>query len=640
MPLNLNLENSDISINENCRYNRSNNKSVILEYTGDLYNRLEKDKYAFFYNVINSGDVDSYSKFIDLINYIFSEFGVYLKNSINKNISIVANMINNHEKVNEFINNIDNRHNCIEYYKNNILDKSSFPDILLFNGKDIQYIFNDILHNIDIQCSDFEAIRNTVNKYFIFSKSIRTEEEFLEYIYQYNTVYKLFKEVYTEINVQFIKIKEHILSTIINYENTNIEEFIVDLKKKISEIIIIIVSILLVVDNIFDNFLRYFNTVSVVVDNILGNITNSTGETLASKEDLLRDDEYSELEESFSNFYISSYNNDSVYSKLSYYSELAILLEDGENKSSSGGIGDKIKDRINKTIASITEMVNKFLSNLNQFMGVDKGWFDNNKDRIMKNNFPNSEGDFDDWYDYKVSDLQNAVNLPKFDTNNQELMNALSSDKEFEEFIISKRIIPDIPNSANDKSFKEKCKASYMGDIVAKKNIKQVESMKKDMLDYCLDYVEGKNSKLYQGIQNQIKNIDDSKKIIDKAVASDNAAQQQNTTQNNNTTDNNSSQSQSSNNNNSQSQNNNSSKNESLLYPDIPGILGLSESTNVLYELKTPKIDKDSKPGSSNMKEKGNRYISMCGVILGAKMTVSLKVYNDYKRVLKWAYGE
>ena len=634
MPLNLNLENSDISINENYRYNKSNNKSVILEYTGELYNRLEKDKYDFFNTIINSEDVNNCSKFIDVINHIFSESIVYLKNSINKNTAIITNMGNNHEKINEFINNIDNRHNCIEYYKNNIIDKeSSFPDVLLFNEKDIQYIFNDILTNVNTQqCSDFESVKNTVNKYFSFSKNIESPEEFLEYIYQYPEICKLFKNICTEINIQFIEVKERILSTIINYENTGIEESIIDYKKKISEIIIIMVSILIIVDNIFDNFLRYFNTVSVVVDNISGNTTNSTGETLASKEDLLRDDEYSGLEESFSNFYISSYNNDGVYSKLSYYSELALLLEDGDNKS-SGGIGDKIKDRINKTIASITEMVNKFLSNLNQFMGVDKGWFDNNKDRIMKNNFPDSEGDFDDWYDYKVSDLQNAVNLP----NNQELMNALSSDKEFEEFIISKRIIPDIPNSANDKSFKEKCKASYMGDIVAKKSIKQVESMKKDMLDYCLDYVEGKNSKLYQGIQNQIKNIDDSKKIIDKAVANDNAAQQQNTTQNN-TTDNN--QSQSSNNNNSQSQNNNSSKNESLLYPDIPGILGLSESTNVLYELKTPKIDKDSKPGSSNIKEKGNRYISMCGVILGAKMTVSLKVYNDYKRVLKWAYGE
>lgn len=640
MPLNLNLENSDISINENYRYNRSNNKSVILEYTGELYNRLEKDKYDFFNTIINSGDTDNCSKFIDVINYIFSGSNIYLKNSINKNTAIIANMANNHEKINEFINSIDNRHSCIEYYKNNIMNKSPFPDILLFNEKDIQYIFNDILVNANTQqCSDFESVKNTVNKYFSFSKNIESPEEFLEYIYQYPEICRLFKNICTEINIQFIEVKERILSTTINYENTDIEESIIDYKKKISKTIIIMVSILIIVDNIFDNFLRYFNTVSAVVDNISGNTINSTGETLASKEDLLKDDEYSEeLEESFSNFYISSYNNDGVYSKLSYYSELAILLEDGENKS-SGGIGDKIKDRINKTIASITEMVNKFLSNLNQFMGVDKGWFDNNKDRIMKNNFPDSEGDFDDWYDYKVTDLQNAVNLPKFDTNNQELMNALSSDKEFEEFIISKRIIPDIPNSANDKSFKEKCKASYMGDIVAKKNIKQVESMKKDMLDYCLDYVEGKNSKLYQGIQNQIKNIDDSKKIIDKAVASDNATQQQNTTQNNNT-DNNSNQSQSSNNNNSQSQNNNSSKNESLLYPDIPGILGLSESTNVLYELKTPKIDKDSKPGSSNMKEKGNRYISMCGVILGAKMTVSLKVYNDYKRVLKWAYGE
>ena len=642
MPLNLNLENSDISINENYRYNKSNNKSVILEYTGELYNRLEKDKYDFFNTIINSEDTDNCSKFIDVINYIFSGSNIYLKNSINKNTAIIENMANNHEKINEFINNIDNRHNCIEYYKNNIIDKeSSFPDVLLFNEKDIQYIFNDILTNVNTQqCSDFESVKNTVNKYFSFSKNIESSEEFLEYIYQYPEICRLFKNICTEINIQFIEVKERILSTTINYENIDIEESIINYKKKISETIIIMVSILIIVDNIFDNFLRYFNTVSVVVDNISGNNANSTGETLASKEDLLRDNEYNELEESFSNFYMSSYNNDSIYSKLSYYSELAILLEDGENKSSSGGIGDKIKDRISKTIASITEMVNKFLSNLNQFMGVDKGWFDNNKDRIMKNNFPDSEGDFDDWYDYKVSDLQNAVNLPKFDTNNQELMNALSSDKEFEEFIISKRIIPDIPNSANDKSFKEKCKASYMGDIIAKKSIKQVESMKKDMLDYCLDYVEGKNSKLYQGIQNQIKNIDDSKKIIDKAVANDNAAQQQNTTQNNNTTDNNSNQSQSSNNNNSQSQNNNSSKNESLLYPDIPGILGLSESTNVLYELKTPKIDKDSKPGSSNMKEKGNRYISMCGVILGAKMTVSLKVYNDYKRVLKWAYGE
>lgn len=643
MPLNLNLENSDISINENYRYNRSNNKSVILEHTGELYNRLEKNKYDFFNNIINSEDINSYSKFVDVINYIFSESIIYLKNSINKNTVIMVNMtLNNYEKINEFINNIDNRHNCIEYYKNNIIDKeSSFTDIMLFNEKDIQYIFNDILTNTNTQqCSDFESFaENIVNRYFGFSKNIESPEEFLEYIYQYPEICKLFKNICIEINTQFIEVRERIISTIINCENINIEEFIIYHKKKISETIVVMVSLIIVVDNILDNFLKYFNTVSMVVDNILDNTTNSTGETLASKEDLLRGDEYSEeLEESFSNFYISSYNNDGIYSKLSYYSELAILLEDGENKSSSGSIGDKIKDRISKTIASITEMVNKFLSNLNQFMGVDKGWFDNNKDRIMKNNFPNSEGDFDDWYDYKVSDLQNAVNLPKFDTNNQELMNALSSDKEFEEFIISKRIIPDIPNSANDKSFKEKCKASYMGDIVAKKNIKQVESMKKDMLDYCLDYVEGKNSKVYQGIQNQIKNIDDSKKIIDKAVATDNAAQQQNTTQNNNTTDN-SSQSQSSNNN-SQSQNNNSSKNESLLYPDIPGILGLSESTNVLYELKTPKIDKDSKPGSSNMKEKGNRYISMCGVILGAKMTVSLKVYNDYKRVLKWAYGE
>lgn len=621
MPLNLKLDDNSIYLQSNSSYCRSiQNKLSILECTDELYNRLEKDKYAFFYNVINSRDVDSYSKFIDLINYMFSEFGVYLKNSINKNISIVANMINNHKKVNEFINNIDNRHNCIEYYKNNILDKSSFPDILLFNRKDIQYIFNDIVHNIDIQCSDFEAIRNTVNKYFIFSKNIRTEEEFLEYIYQYNTVYKLFKEVYTEINVQFIEIKESILSTIINYENNNIEELIVDLKRKISEIIIIIVSILLVVDNIFDNFLNYFNSVSMTVDNILGkNTMGSNTEILASKEDLLEDD--NKLEESFSRFYISSYNNDAVYSKLSYYSELAILLE--EENNSTNNMGSKIKERISKTIAAITEMVNKFLANLNQLMGVDKKWLADNKDRIMKNDFPNAEGDFDDWYDYKIDELRNSTNIPKFDTNNQELMNALNSDKEFEEFIISKRIVPDIPNSANDKSFKEKCKAAYMGDLIDKKSIKQVESIKSDMLEYCIDYAEGKNGKVYQSIQNQIKNIDDSKKIIDNAINSDAQSQIPSVTS-------------SSNDNNTNQSNNSDSTNESL-YPNIPDILGMKSS--IVYELKTPKIDKEDKPSSSNMQEKGNRYISMCGVILGAKMTVSLKAYNDYKRVLRWAYG-
>lgn len=621
MPLNLKLDDNSIYLQSNSSYCRSmQNKLSILECTDELYNRLEKDKYAFFYNIINSGDVDSYNKFIDLINYMFSEFSVYLKNSINKNISIVANMINNHEKVNEFINNTDNRHNCIEYYKNNILDKSSFPDILLFNRKDIQYIFNDIVHNIDIQYSDFEAIRNTVNKYFIFSKNIRSEEEFLEYIYQYNTVYKLFKEVYTEINAQFIEIKESILSTIINYENNNIEELIVDLKRKISEIIIIIVSILLVVDNIFDNFLNYFNNVSTTVDNILGKNTigSSNIEILASKEDLLDDNK---LEESFYNFYISSYNNDAAYSKLSYYSELAILLE--EENNSTNNMGSKIKERISKTIAAITEMVNKFLANLNQLMGVDKKWLDDNKDRIMKNDFPNAEGDFDDWYDYKTDELRNSTNIPKFDTNNQELMNALNSDKEFEEFIISKRIVPDIPNSANDKSFKEKCKAAYMGDLIDKKSIKQVESIKSDMLEYCIDYAEGKNGKVYQSIQNQIKNIDDSKKIIDNAINSDAQSQTSSVTS-------------SSNDNNTNQSNNSDSTNESL-YPNIPDILGMKSS--IIYELKTPKIDKEDKPSSSNMQEKGNRYISMCGVILGAKMTVSLKAYNDYKRVLRWAYG-
>lgn len=620
MPLNLKLDDNSIYLQSNSSYCRSiQNKLSILECTDELYNRLEKNKYDFFNYIINSEDVDSYSKFIDLINYMFSEFGVYLKNSINKNISIVANMINNHEKVNEFINNIDNRHNCIEYYKNNILDKSSFPDILLFNRKDIQYIFNDIVHNIDVQCSDFEAIRNTVNKYFIFSKNIRTEEEFLEYIYQYPTVYGLFKEVYTEINVQFTEIKERILSTIINYENNSIEEFIVDHKRKISEIVIIIVSILLVVDNVFDNFLNYFNNVSTTVDNILGkNTIGSNIEILASKEDLLEDD--NKLEESFSRFYISSYNNDAVYSKLSYYSELAILLE--EENNSTNNMGSKIKERISKTIAAITEMVNKFLANLNQLMGVDKKWLADNKDRIMKNDFPNAEGDFDDWYDYKIDELRNSTNIPKFDTNNQELMNALNSDKEFEEFIISKRIVPDIPNSANDKSFKEKCKAAYMGDLIDKKSIKQVESIKSDMLEYCIDYAEGKNGKVYQSIQNQIKNIDDSKKIIDNAINSD--AQSQ------------TSSASSSNDNNTNQSNSSDSTNESL-YPNIPDILGMKSS--IIYELKTPKIDKEDKPSSSNMQEKGNRYISMCGVILGAKMTVSLKAYNDYKRVLRWAYG-
>lgn len=621
MPLNLKLDDNNIYLQSNSSYYRSiQNKLSILECTDELYNRLEKNKYDFFNSIINSEDVDSYSKLIDLINYMFSEFSVYLKNSINKNISIVANMINNHEKINEFINNIDNRHNCIEYYKNNILDKSSFPDVLLFNGKDIQYIFNDILHNIDIQYSDFEAIRNTVNKYFIFSKNIRTEEEFLEYIYQYNTIYKLFKEVCTEINTQFIEIKERVLSTIINYENNNIEEFIVDHKRKISEIVIIIVSILLVVDNIFDNFLNYFNNVSTTVDNILRkNTIGSNTEILASKEDLLEDD--NKLEESFSRFYISSYNNDAVYSKLSYYSELAILLE--EENNSTNNMGSKIKERINKTIAAITEMVNKFLANLNQLMGADKKWLDDNKDKIMKNDFPNAEGDFDDWYDYKIDELRNSTNIPKFDTNNQELMNALNSDKEFEEFIISKRIVPDIPNSANDKSFKEKCKAAYMGDLIDKKSIKQVESIKSDMLEYCIDYAEGKNGKVYQSIQNQIKNIDDSKKIIDNAVNSDIQSQT-------------SSVASSSNDNNANQSNNSDSTNESL-YPNIPGILGMKSS--IIYELKTPKIDKEDKPSSSNMQEKGNRYISMCGVILGAKMTVSLKAYNDYKRVLRWAYG-
>lgn len=622
MPLNLKLDDNSIYLQSNLSYCRSiQNKLSILECTDELYNRLEKDKYTFFNNVINSGDIDSYSKFIDLINYMFSEFGVYLKNSINKNISIVANMINNHEKVNEFINNIDNRHNCIEYYKNNILDKSSFPDVLLFNRKDIQYIFNDIVHNIDIQYSDFEAIRNTVNKYFIFSKNIRTEEEFLEYIYQYPTIYELFKEVYTEINAQFIEIKERILSTIINYENNSIEEFIVDHKRKISEIVIIIVSILLAVDNIFDNFLNYFNNVSTTIDNILGkNTIGGNIGILASKEDLLGDD--NKLEESFSKFYISSYNNDAVYSKLSYYSELAILLEE-ENNNGTNNMGSKIKERISKTITAITEMVNKFLANINQLMGVDKKWLADNKDRIMKNDFPNAEGDFDDWYDYKIDELRNSTNIPKFDTNNQELMNALNSDKEFEEFIISKRIVPDIPNSANDKSFKEKCKAAYMGDLIDKKSIKQVESIKSDMLEYCIDYAEGKNGKVYQSIQNQIKNIDDSKKVIDNAINSDTQAQVSSTPSSNN-------------NNTNQSNNSNSSTNESL-YPNIPDILGMKSS--IVHELKTPKIDKEDKPSSSNMQEKGNRYISMCGVILGAKMTVSLKAYNDYKRVLRWAYG-
>ena len=379
-------------------------------------------------------------------------------------------------------------------------------------------------------------------------------------------------------------------------------------------------------------------------------------------------------ESSLEDYNISMFEFNEAYNLFRFQVALDSLNED-DNAQTSKTTSVQIKNSVNnitnnatniieKVINNIKQMVQKWMMNANQLFGIDKQWFDSNKGALdalggPKRPFPNMNDDFTDWYNYDSSHierLKNAGIAPfTWDSNNVDLMNALESNDAFEAYVFEKAFGPGVHPDQNMKSasFQEKCKQTYSGGKVDKIKVSAVADMKNDMLVYCRDFLNGDNGGLFKGIKADLATLDKDKS---KAMQEIKQKERQNATQNNQPKQQNAQQqtqsqttetktsgtAQQTQTSNPQqgSANNATQKQEAFTFNITNSLLnevGAPPTDNKANNNDNGAQGSNDKKKDSPLQTKANRYFTMLGNLLGARLTCAMQCYNQYKFVLKWA---
>lgn len=309
---------------------------------------------------------------------------------------------------------------------------------------------------------------------------------------------------------------------------------------------------------------------------------------------------------------------------------------------------------IDSIIQKIVTMFKNWLGSLNIIMEKDKDWFNDNEQAIKDANFkfPSEDGEIPDWVNFKLDRIEKSFDIPTFDEGNPQLMSDLESDETFGKFLYSKigGSESDITtDEAKNGNFAMKCRALFGDGKEEKIKVSDLISDKNEFFDYCKNYLDGENGGIYKSIQKDTKALDQSKKNVMRNIKKYNSSSkpEEGKSEETKTTDTPKSTTTDGNKTEVKSSETKTAKNESVVFDtniDLAQILGLSESFNILNELSLPKesenVDKEGKEIKSEaklLKEKASRFFTMTGNALGAKMTVSMKAYNQYKALFKWA---
>lgn len=359
----------------------------------------------------------------------------------------------------------------------------------------------------------------------------------------------------------------------------------------------------------------------------------------------------------------------SDYELYQYVQEHVLMEAEDENKKNG------FMDRINKLVELVANMFKKFLTSIAAITERDKKWFEQNEKTITDPNFkfPNQNEKIGEWIDYQVSDFTKSSNVPVFDMTNTELMNALESEETFSKYIFTKMGGSEstiTSDEAKNGSFSKKCEAIFSSGGEQKEvQVSALQAKKDEMFKYCKDYLNGEGGTIYKNIVNESKVLDNSKKNVMRTLkthetTSNNtqntdANQKETTTQTTQTASTSTNTGTQGNANNATAQNAQSSNtstqtktNEDFNF-DLASVLGICENT-FLMELQMPQtakadraaVDKnisaaggDDKDTLKDLRDKANRFFTMYGNMLGAKMSCSMKCYKQYMQLFKWGLG-
>lgn len=362
-------------------------------------------------------------------------------------------------------------------------------------------------------------------------------------------------------------------------------------------------------------------------------------------------------------------NNDSRAAFTQYLNEHVLFIEADAPQETIG-------QKLDKLIALIVNMFSKFAMSVNQFAKIDQTWFNNNSAKIKDPNFqfPQQDGNIDDWIPYNIDLISKKIEVDKFDTANADIMGKLESNDTFAAHILSK-IGGNAATQTNvgdgeNGSFAAKCKAIYEGGDKQSIKVSEVQKNKDTYLNYCIDYMQGEQGGLFKSIIEDTKTLDESKKtalreLKDKEKAAEQAkkeqeAQKQQANQNkqqNSQASSTSTVGKSS----SPSQNSDApiasqgaAKNEAFTDEygfNLARTLGINENS-IIYELTMPKNTTSDASGNTDqggnggnqennefkvLKDKCTRYFNMMGNAVGARMSASIQCYKQYRSIFKWA---
>jgi hypothetical protein len=334
------------------------------------------------------------------------------------------------------------------------------------------------------------------------------------------------------------------------------------------------------------------------------------------------------------------------------YIQECILIESDSisavkmNAINEGAI-DKVKETIHKIIEAIAKMWNKFLESAKKLLSTDKNYLEKYKDIILKKQLKEAEYNT---YDYaKGIPILLATSVPAF--NYDSMKDELVSDEQF----INKYF----KAFASEKiEFVDNVKAVFRNGHNGgsdRKTFKSNEFNMTDIYNYCYNY-----KSLIQKIEKDIEYVKkagiDAIKIVDSE--SKNQSTQQ-TTQNNNQT-------QQQNDQNSNNNQQNITK-EGFYYSNISNSIvhelertlpngqtntgGAKTSSGSTADNANPAKNVQNISGDNSnsndtraavsghdpkaVGEHINRYMRICGDILGAKLSITQEIYKEYMSLIR-----
>ena len=272
-----------------------------------------------------------------------------------------------------------------------------------------------------------------------------------------------------------------------------------------------------------------------------------------------------------------------------------------------------LQEAINTIVKKIADIFANYSHKVNSFFKIDKKFFDDNKDIILKNSFKSFK--LKDLYTYNVDKMKEAE-CPPLD------ITSMDKDLESKDTFIKAEFNFYASNQKDDASFFDTVKSTLRGALREEVDASTLDPAQ--LLRFCQEF----DNTVFNAIRRDIKTLQTSNNNISTYIKQLNKDNSKADIQNDsyiNTSDiiagyfNEDGEQQDTN----TQQNNTTSK---------AGI-DKTDTDKVKDDIKV-KVDNGEK--LSDIKNKVSNYFKVCGDFLGGKMAVSIEAYNDYKRILKW----